>query len=332
MGKGTIKTKAMTMAVAMSMVAGLCPSTVFAASGNEVAADGTYTKTAHVTRIESIDSDDEWNEYDVEVSLTVKNGKFEDITVTPGEGYDSGNSSYFNKAYDKSKGIKTLLKGKDATEDVVNSWKTDAVSSATRTATAVKAAALAAIQSAPTASTEITVDTSALENAISTADGLSKDAYTEASWTAMQEKLTAAKEALTAKESQTVVDTATTELTKAIDALVPKTPDAQKEVYVLMNIPYADFYKADGVTGADTVSSATKQKTRASLASGSYHVNSDGSDITGVTFPVKISDGSVLEKYAQVDDESEVTITTNIKGKENTVTYKGQDALFESAS
>ena len=332
MGKGTIKTKAMTMAVAMSMVAGLCPSTVFAASGSEVAADGTYTKTAHVTRIESIDSDDEWNEYDVEVSLTVKNGKFEDITVTPGEGYDSGNSSYFNKAYDKSKGIKTLLKGKDATEDVVNSWKTDAVSSATRTATAVKAAALAAIQSAPTASTEITVDTSALENAISTADGLSKDAYTEASWTAMQEKLTAAKEALTAKESQTVVDTATTELTKAIDALVPKTPDAQKEVYVLMNIPYADFYKADGVTGADTVSSATKQKTRASLASGSYHVNSDGSDITGVTFPVKISDGSVLEKYTQVTDESEVTITTNIKGKENTVTYKGQDALFESAS
>lgn len=152
MGKGTIKTKAMTMAVAMSMVAGLCPSTVFAASGSEVAADGTYTKTAHVTRIESEDSDDEWNEYDVEVSLTVKDGKFEDITVTPGEGYDSGNSSYFNKAYDKQKGIKTLLKGQAATEDVVNSWKTkktetdtDAVSGATRTAMAVKAAALEAI-------------------------------------------------------------------------------------------------------------------------------------------------------------------------------------------
>ncbi len=337
MGKGTIKTKAMTMAVAMSMVAGLCPSTVFAASGSEVAADGTYTNTAHVKRTDA-DTDDEWNEYDVEVSLTVKDGKFSNITVTPGEGYDSGNDNYFNKAYNKSKGIKTLLEGKDATEDVVNSWKTnsaegtDAVSGATRTATAIKAAALKAIQSAPTASTEITVDTSALENAISTADGLSKDAYTEASWTAMQEKLTAAKEALTAKESQTVVDTATTELTKAIDELVPKTPDAQKEVYVLMNIPYADFYKADGVAGADAVSSATKQKTRASLAAGSYHVNSDGSDITGVTFPVKISDASVLEKYTQVTDESEVTITTNIKGKENTVTYKGQGALFESAS
>ena len=45
MGKGTIKTKAMTMAVAMSMVAGLCPSTVFAANSEVVAKvqDGTYT-------------------------------------------------------------------------------------------------------------------------------------------------------------------------------------------------------------------------------------------------------------------------------------------------
>lgn len=336
MGKGTIKTKAMTMAVAMSMVAGLCPSTVFAASGSEVAADGTYTNTAHVKRTDA-DTDDEWNEYDVKVSLTVKDGKFSNITVTPGEGYDSGNDNYFNKAYNKSKGIKTLLEGKDATEDVVNSWKTnsaegtDAVSDATCTATAIKAAALEAIQSAPVAST-VTVDTSALEAAISKAEGLSKDAYTEASWTAMQEKLTAAKEALTAKESQEAVNTAADTLTKAIDALVQKTPDAQKEVYVLMNIPYADFYKADGVTGADTVSSATKQKTRASLAAGSYHVNSDGSDITGVTFPVKISDVSALEKYTQIKDDSKVDITTSIKGKESTTTYTGKEALFESTS
>ena len=126
MGKGTIKTKAMTMAVAMSMVAGLCPSTVFAASGSEVAADGTYTNTAHVKRTDA-DTDDEWNEYDVKVSLTVKDGKFSNITVTPGEGYDSGNDNYFNKAYNKSKGIKTLLEGKDATEDVVNSWKTNSL-------------------------------------------------------------------------------------------------------------------------------------------------------------------------------------------------------------
>lgn len=331
MGKGTIKTKAMTMAVAMSMVAGLCPSTVFAASGSVVAKDGTYTATKHV--VNNPDDENDWDEYDVEVSLTVSDGKFSNITVTPKNGYDSTtNDSYFNKAYNKSKGINTLLKDKDATEDTINGW--DTKTGATCTATAVKAAALEAIQSAPAASTEVTVDTTALSGAIASAEALKdkEEDYTAESWSNMQEKLTAAKNVFTAKESQATVDAAAKALTDAMNALEAKTPDVQKEVYVLMNIPYADFYKADGVTGADTVSSATKQKTRASLASGSYHVNSDGSDITGVTFPVKISDASVLEKYTQVTDESEVTITTNIKGKENTVTYKGQDALFESAS
>ena len=52
-----MKVKAMSMAVAMSMVVGLCPSTIFAATGSQTAKDGTYTKTAHVTRTED-DSDD----------------------------------------------------------------------------------------------------------------------------------------------------------------------------------------------------------------------------------------------------------------------------------
>ena len=119
MGKGTIKTKAMTMAVAMSMVAGLCPSTVFAASGSVVAKDGTYTATKHV--VNNPDDENDWDEYDVEVSLIVSDGKFSNITVTPKNGYDSTtNDSYFNKAYNKSKGINTLLKDKDATEDTIN--------------------------------------------------------------------------------------------------------------------------------------------------------------------------------------------------------------------
>ena len=74
------------------------------------------------------------------------------------------------------------------------------------------------------------------------------------------------------------------------------------EAYVLMNIPYDDFYKAElknNDVKVDTFTSATKQKTRSSLAKGSYHVNSDGSDITGVTFPVKVSDISVLKDKKQ---------------------------------
>ena len=107
------------------------------------------------------------------------------------------------------------------------------------------------------------------------------------------------------------------------------------EAYVLMNIPYDDFYKAElknNDVKVDTFTSATKQKTRSSLAKGSYHVNSDGSDITGVTFPVTVSDISVLKDKKQIKDNASVSITTAIKGKETTTEYKGKDALFESDS
>ena len=326
MGKGTIKTKAMTMAVAMSMVAGLCPSTVFAANSEVVAKvqDGTYTGKAKCTPNE----DQDFDEYDLSVDVTIENGVIKSIGNISGNGAED-NVSYITKAANGTKsktGVVKQIIDANGTDSI------DTVSMATCSSNAIVDAVNNALENA-TKKVEITVDTTVLSNAIASAEALKdKEAdYTAESWSNMQEKLTAAKNALTAKD-QATVDAAAKALTDAMDALEPKTPEEQKEVYVLMNIPYADFYKADGVIGADAVSSATKQKTRASLASGSYHVNSDGSDITGVTFPVKISDGSVLEKYTQVTDESEVTITTNIKGKENTVTYKGQDALFESAS
>ena len=56
--------------------------------------------------------------------------------------------------------------------------------------------------------------------------------------------------------------------------------------YVLMNIPYADFYAAETDIAVDGVTSATLMKPRAgTLAGGSYHVDPEGSDISGVIFP-----------------------------------------------
>lgn len=105
--------------------------------------------------------------------------------------------------------------------------------------------------------------------------------------------------------------------------------------YVLMNIPYDEFYKAElneNAAAVDAVSSATKNKTRiGTLAGGSYHVNPDGSDITGVTYPVRVktSDLSGLKK---VTDSDSVSITVKKSGKDETSTYTGREALFESAS
>ena len=102
-----------------------------------------------------------------------------------------------------------------------------------------------------------------------------------------------------------------------------------------MNIPYNEFYKAElgeNAAAVDAVSSATKNKTRnGSLAGGSYHVNRDGSDITGVTYPVRVKT-SDLSGFKQVTDSDSVKITVNKKGKNEITTYTGREALFESAS
>lgn len=403
MKKNELINKTLAGLMIAAMTAGVCPTTAFAVTGGQVAKDGTYTATAHVTRTAEDDTnEDEWDEYDIDVSLTVKDGKFADIAVTPGKGYSTGNKKYLRWAYTDSQGIKTLLEGKEATADTVNGW--DSVSGATRTSDAAKTAALAALEKAAEAATPVEVNTANLEAAIAKAKGLTAADYTAESWAKLQTALTAADAALTAKESQDAVDTAAGNLTAAIDALVKKPEevkvntekleaaiakaDALKdkeadytaeswktmqtalteaksalaakesqdkvdaaetkltkatnelvkatvstEVYVLMNIPYDKFYAAEGDDDVDAVTSATKQKTRKSgLTAGSYHVNSDGTDITGVVYPVKVSDISALEKYTKITDESKVDITVSGKGGEQTTTYEGKDALFESAS
>ena len=402
MKKNELINKTLAGLMIAAMTAGVCPTTAFAVTGGQVAKDGTYTATAHVTRTAEDDTnEDEWDEYDIDVSLTVKDGKFADIAVTPKNGYNAtANSSYFSKAYDKSKGIKTKLLGQKATSDTVNGW--DTKTGATRTSDAVKKAATEVIEKAAEAA-PVEVNTSNLEAAIAKAKGLTAADYTEDSWNALQTALTAADTALTAKESQDAVDTAASNLTAAIDALAKKPEEVKvntekleaaiakadalkdkeadypaeswktmqtalteaksaleakesqekvdaaeakltktidaleknavaKEVYVLMNIPYDKFYAAEGDDNADAVTSATLNKTRSSLAAGSYHVSSDGSDITGIVYPVKLEDASALDKLTQVTDSSKVDITVSMKGKETTTTYEGKDALFESPS
>ena len=104
--------------------------------------------------------------------------------------------------------------------------------------------------------------------------------------------------------------------------------------YVLMNIPYAKFYEAElgeGAAAVDAVSSSTLNKPRTgSLAGGSYHKDAAGSDISGVVYPVFVSDMAQVQDYVQVTDETSVSITVSNRGKETTTVYAGKDALFEN--
>ena len=116
-----------------------------------------------------------------------------------------------------------------------------------------------------------------------------------------------------------------------------KVPEEDSEYsYVLMNIPYAAFYKAE-TTGNDTkvdaFTSATKNKTRTKgLAGGSYHENADGSKIDGITYAVKVDPSVDLSKYKEVKDGDSVEITVTNRGQTTTTTLTGKDTLFENAS
>ena len=269
MNNKRVKTKAMAMAVAAAMAVDLCPVTAFAVTGSKVAEDGTYTATGHVTQTEDDDPED-WREYDVTVSLTVKDGKFEDIKVTPGDTYDSNvNKTYLSKAYDKAngKGIKVKLVGQDATEDTIAGW--DTVSGATRTSAAIKQAAVAAIQSAPEKTAAVEIDTTALEAAIAAAEGKTEADYTADSWSAMQEKLTAAKAALTAKTSQEEVTKAATELNTAVEALV-KAETKEEYKYVYAALSYQEYWSAEGVQAAGSGASSDTKDTHGEYDKGAF--------------------------------------------------------------
>ena len=394
MKKNELINKTLAGLMIAAMTAGVCPTTAFAVTGETIAADNTYTKTVKIEP----DEDAEFSAYDIQVSLTVKDGKFSDITVTPLGNVAGDNLQFLEYAKNgrTRKGVVyegySSLVGKDATQATVKTW--DAVSGATCTSSAVSSALIEAIQNAPEAKAEVDttalqaaineakklneseypaeswatfataleaaekaltsdsqddvnnattalkeaqanlqaqvkVDTAALQAAIDEAKTLNEADYTANSWKTFVEALAAAEKA-TAATDQTTVNEALANLTDAQKALVKAT--VSTDVYVLMNIPYDKFYAAEGDDDVDAVTSATFNKTRSSHAAGSYHVKSDGSDITGVTYPVKISDASVLKNYNMITDDSKVDITTSIKGKTSTTTYTGKDALFESDS
>jgi uncharacterized protein with FMN-binding domain len=148
-------------------------------------------------------------------------------------------------------------------------------------------------------------------------------------WKNFQTELSEAQDMLSADYtlSQAAVKEQINHLTEAVNVLD----------YVLVNIPYNEFYAAElnNSVPVDAMSSATLNKPRSSLAAGSYHVNSDGSDITGITYAVKVTDANAqaaLAKMTEITDDSKVSVTVSMRGKETTTDYVGKDALFESAS
>ena len=258
--------KFLTFALTASVTATMFPTSAFAVTGSQVAADGTYTGAGNVKAAE--DDDNEWNAYDISVSVGVQDGNISSISVTPGNTYDEESNSYFNKAKTGNKkrnqpGYESLI-GQVATEETINSWDTD--SGATRTSTAVKKAALEALGKASEKKDEVAVDTTALESAIKSAEALTESDYTAATWSKVSEALKAAKSAFTAKESQTAVDSAATALNAAVKGLVKE----EKYVYCYAGLTWSEYWAAEGVQAAGSTASSDEVDAKGEYDKGAF--------------------------------------------------------------
>lgn len=121
-------------------------------------------------------------------------------------------------------------------------------------------------------------------------------------------------------------------------AVLPPTAHAEgSDQYFLVNIPYSAFYEGEGISGVDTVTSATKVKPRAgSLVGGSYHADASGAAINGVTYPVKVSSAEALAALKAkggtvvTDSTAPLSITLTLRGQQVTTTYTSGGQLFEN--
>lgn len=310
--------KFLTFALTASVTATMFPTSAFAVTGSQVAADGTYISTSHVT-----DEEEEgWSEYNVSVSLAVKDGKISNISVTHDSTYDSESDKYFNwvkngKETKKGKwvGYQSLV-GKAATAETINSW--DTVSGATCTSKSVKSAALEALGKASEKKDEVAVDTTALESAIKSAEALTESDYTAATWSKVSEALEAAKSALTAKESQTAVNSATTALNAAVKGLVKE----EKYVYCYAGLTWAAYWDAEGVQAAGSTEASSEKDSHNESDKGAFDT------VTRATANHGLHRGSFqCNATIELNDGTKYNLSY-WKDKNTFVTTEGQEVTF----
>ncbi len=105
------------------------------------------------------------------------------------------------------------------------------------------------------------------------------------------------------KAPESVADVSTEVSTEEVTSVSSTENDG---TYVVMNIPYGDFFAAEfeGGENVDAVTSATMNKAaNENLTGGTYHLE-DNSKILGVSFPVLVKEGVSLDDSLKVADEA----------------------------
>ena len=322
--------------LAAAMVLTASPvSPVRAAEGASSYKDGTYEGAGTATDQE----EENFGDYAVTVSVTVKDGVIEEVVPDVNAGLDGDNDSYIKYALEgrtrkkvfypsvleQVKGMCNLHAAYDEDENLYyaasdsegNEVVIDAVSGATCTSNAILEAAVNALADAAEEETEAPTEAPTEE-------------VTEAPTEAPTEEVTEAPtEAPTEEVTEAPTEAPTEEVTEA-PTEEPTEEPADASAYVMMNIPFAEFYAAEvnNDVKVDAFTSATLNKSRTPRMAGATYHKQDGSEVTGVRYPVYVEDLAVLADYEQITDESSYEVTVTNRGQTTTTVYTGQDALF----
>jgi len=257
--------------LAAAMVLTASPvSPVRAAEGASSYKDGTYEGAGTATDQE----EENFEDYAVTVSVTVKDGVIEEVVPDVNAGLDGDNDSYIKYALEgrtrkkvfypsvleQVKGMYNLHAAYDEDENLYyaasdsegNEVVIDAVSGATCTSNAILEAAVNALADAAEEETEAPTEKPTEE-------------VTEAPTEAPTEEVT---EAPTEAPTEEVTEAPTEE---------PTEEPADASAYVMMNIPFAEFYAAEvnNDVKVDAFTSATLNKSRTPrMAGATYSSNS----------------------------------------------------------
>ncbi len=109
---------------------------------------------------------------------------------------------------------------------------------------------------------------------------------------------------------------------------------ADEAVYVLMNIPYAEFYEAENAVDAITSATLKGKARNTNVIGASYHQSEEAvttEGIAGAIYPVKADPADLAALgVVEVTDDAALNYTFTAKGKETEVSLTGADTLIEN--
>ena len=286
------KSKAIAFALVLALTVGLLPVTSFADEAGAVP-NTTVTEEANdVSPQEEADPEKSSEENSSEENSSEQEEKKEENSETESKQEETNDADSVKESDQTSseQGQKGNPEETASTEDSNDKETSDMDAGDSSETNVSEPKESETVQTVPRTEANNKLDLSDLNSGIAAAEALVEKEYTVKSWAALQEALSAAKDLAAMAENdpekvtQEEIDSAAKALKDAVDALVKA-----GDIFVNMNVPFADFYGDNSIDAVSTATSKGKLNSflKAGTVYGSY-TEGDGT-IRGVVVPVKMT-------------------------------------------